>query len=103
MIGVTMGDSSGVGPEILLKTVNERTLQEPFVVYGDIAVLARASRELNIPTELRGIERLGDYAPDEINVVNHRLMREADVTPGKLNTLSGKASREYVISAAKAA
>ncbi len=53
ILGITMGDSSGVGPEILLKTAASGQLTVPYVVYGDLAVLARANRELNYGVELR--------------------------------------------------
>jgi 4-hydroxythreonine-4-phosphate dehydrogenase len=38
-LGVTMGDSSGVGPEILLKAAYAGELKADFAVYGDAAVL----------------------------------------------------------------
>jgi len=92
IFGITMGDSSGVGPEILLKALAGGLLSVPVKIYGDRAVLARANRELGFGVDL-----------DALDIVDHALMREEDVTPGKLNALSGRAAREYVISAAKAA
>lgn len=38
-LGITMGDSSGVGPEILLKAFQEGRLTEPFVAFGDVGAL----------------------------------------------------------------
>ena len=46
MFGITMGDSSGVGPEIVLKAAAAGALRHPFVVFGDAAVLERANRDL---------------------------------------------------------
>lgn len=88
--GVTMGDSSGVGPEILLKAA--RAIPAPFVVYGDRAALERCNRELNIGADLAAMR-----------IVDHGLLAETDITPGAINAKSGHAAREYVISAAKAA
>ena len=39
LYGITMGDASGVGPEILLKAFANGELRWPFVAYGDLAAL----------------------------------------------------------------
>ena len=43
LIGVTMGDSSGVGPEILLKAAN--VIPVPYVVYGDLVPLQKLNED----------------------------------------------------------
>ena len=87
--GITMGDASGVGPEIVLKAARNGELRYPFVVYGDRAVLERANRELGYGLALG----------TEIPVVDHGLLTEADVRPGELSAASGQAARAYVVSA----
>ena len=37
--GITIGDASGVGPEILLKAFAAGQLRQPFVAYGDLEAL----------------------------------------------------------------
>ena len=37
--GITMGDSSGIGPEILLKAFVQNRIHVPFVAFGDLTVL----------------------------------------------------------------
>jgi 4-hydroxythreonine-4-phosphate dehydrogenase len=91
-LGVTMGDSSGVGPEILLKAAAGAALPAPYVVFGDSAVLRRCARELRLEAVLESME-----------VLDHGLLREDDVTPGRVSAKSGSAAREYVISATRAA
>ena len=91
-LGITTGDSSGVGPEILLKAIRDGELRRPFCVFGDRAVLDRANRDLGFGVNL-----------DALEIIDHKLMAAADVTPGKLNAASGHAAREYVVSATKAA
>src|SRR3954466_7196029 len=103
MLGITMGDSSGVGPEILLKAAAARAIDAPWVVYGDTAVLETCNNRLGFGLELRDVTTPAEYIPGAVNVVDHKLLRAADITPGQLNAASGKAAREYVISAAKAA
>jgi 4-hydroxy-L-threonine phosphate dehydrogenase PdxA len=46
ILGITMGDSSGVGPEILLKSFAAGKIRYPIVIYGDLAALqSRPSRK----------------------------------------------------------
>ena len=101
--GITMGDSSGVGPEILLKAAKNAELRYPFVVYGDLAVLVRADRESGYGLGLRKASAPRDLRSGYVNVIDHGMVGEAEVQPGVLSALSGRAAREYVISATKAA
>lgn len=97
-----MGDSSGVGPEILLKAASRGELTHPFVVYGDLAVLKRANRELGYGLRLASVTSLQNLEPGCVNIIDHGLLSEADIRPAQLSQASGRAAREYVISATKA-
>lgn len=101
--GITVGDSSGVGPEILLKAHVNGEIAQPFVAYGDIEALRFYNESLGYRAVLKQISSPNERAPGVLNVIDHGLMKATDVTPGKLNRKSGHAAREYVISAAKAA
>jgi 4-phospho-D-threonate 3-dehydrogenase / 4-phospho-D-erythronate 3-dehydrogenase len=101
--GITMGDSSGVGPEILLHAAASGQIHVPWVVYGDLAVLRRCARQLGFLIEVRSCSRPEDAQRGCVNVIDHAMLNEDDVTPGQLNAASGRAAREYVISAARAA
>lgn len=50
-LGITMGDPSGIGPEICLKALNmlARAGRHRFILYGDIAHLEQTARALDIP------------------------------------------------------
>lgn len=100
IFGITMGDSSGVGPEILLKAAKAGELSQPFVVYGDLAVLDRCNASYGL--KLRACVTPTDCADGFVNVIDHGLMRAADVRPGELSEVSGRAARAYVVTAAKA-
>jgi 4-hydroxythreonine-4-phosphate dehydrogenase len=102
ILGITMGDSSGVGPEILLQAARNQELSHPFVVYGDLAVLARCNRELGYGLTIVPVSSPGARLEGAVNVIDHRILREDDVRPGGLSAISGRAAREYVVSAAKA-
>jgi len=102
-LGITMGDSSGVGPEILLKAAKAGELQYPFAVYGDAAVLERCARQLEIPVSIHCAAGPADLAPGRLNIIDHGMMSADEVTPGRINGKSGSAARAYVVAAARAA
>ncbi|MBL8240752.1 MAG: 4-hydroxythreonine-4-phosphate dehydrogenase PdxA [Bryobacterales bacterium] len=100
-IGITIGDSSGVGPEILLKAAHENRIPVPYVVYGDLAPLARLNERYGLP--LHAITSPAEYRQGTVNILDAQLLQPADLTPGRINAKSGHAAREYVIRATRAA
>ena len=96
-----MGDSSGVGPEILLRAAKENRIPAPYIVYGDMAPL----RTLNAPSglDLRAVNCVADCVEGAVNVIDEQALRPEDLTPGRINKASGAAARDYVIRATKAA
>ncbi len=103
LIGITMGDSSGVGPEIILKTFRDREIPQPCVVFGDLAVLDYCNRHLGYDVALRPAQSPRDLARGLLNVIDFGLLREADILPGRISRASGSAAREYVVRATRAA
>src|SRR6266446_5561030 len=101
--GITMGDASGIGPEVLLKAFANGELHRPFVAYGDLTALRLYNERLGYGVALRGIARPSEYRAGDLNVIDHQLLRHADITPGKLSEKAGSAAREYVVSATHAA
>ena len=102
--GVTMGDSSGVGPEIVVKAFRNRELcPHPVVVFGDYDVLDRANRQLGYQAPLRRAQSPADCQPDALNILDLGLLRGEDVRPGEISAPSGAAARQYVVAATRAA
>ncbi len=101
VFGVTVGDASGIGPEVLLKAYKEGRIRVPIVAYGDLSALDYYNKLLSYEVPLRSIRSVGEFSPDALNVIDHGLLTE--VTPGALSAAAGRAAREYVISASKAA
>jgi len=90
--GITLGDSSGVGPEILLKAFSQDQLPRPFRIFGDRAVLSYYNEKLALGVQV-----------DTLDVQDPGLLRSSDVHPGQLSRQSGAAARQYVVDATKAA
>jgi 4-hydroxythreonine-4-phosphate dehydrogenase len=70
IIGITMGDPVGIGPEIIVKAL---CMEEPFkacrpIVFGDRAVLEKTIDLLSLPAEVQVLERIpeGGYLPRRI-------------------------------------
>ena len=103
IFGVTVGDSSGIGPEVLLKAFKEGRIHVPVVAYGDLAALAYYNSLLHYEVPLRTIRHVDEFAPGSLNIINHARITDSQITPGLLNAASGSAAREYVISASRAA
>ena len=97
--GITIGDPSGIGPEILLKS----SLSQPILAFADFDVLAFYNDLLGYNIPLRKIAAPAEYHPGALNVIDLGLMQREDVRPGKLDRKSGHAAREYVIAATRAA
>jgi 4-hydroxythreonine-4-phosphate dehydrogenase len=90
--GITLGDSSGIGPEILLKAYSEDQLPRPFRVFGDRGVLEFYNDELALGVPLA-----------DLDIEDPALLSRSDVQPGRLSAKSGAAARHYVVDATKAA
>lgn len=68
-LGITLGDPTGIGPELLVRLLAAEPLPGPAVLYGDAGVLARTAAALRLPwpppaadLELRAVSAL---SPDE--------------------------------------
>ena len=103
IFGITMGDSSGIGPEIVLKAFQAGEIKHPVVVYGDLAALEHYNRLLGLNVPLRKIATPGQHLPGALNVIDHGMLRGGDIRAGQLSRASGAAARAYVVSATKAA
>ena len=103
LFGVTMGDSSGVGPEILLKAFGEGKVKVPIVAFGDLEALEYYNDRLACGVSLRKIAMPREFSAGPLNVIDAGVMSRQDVSVGKLSAKSGHAAREYVVAAARAA
>jgi 4-hydroxythreonine-4-phosphate dehydrogenase len=101
--GITIGDTSGIGPEILLKACAAGELTWPFVAFGDLEALRFYNDKLRYGITLRPVNGASDYQPGALNIIDQHSISYNEITPGKLNEKSGAAARDYVVSATRAA
>lgn len=100
-MAVTMGDASGVGPEILLRRFAAGKLGDDVLVYGDAAILAAGARLLDVDVAVNAVGRSRQAKDGCLNVVDLGLLSATDLTPGQTNAGAGAAAREYVARATR--
>ncbi len=107
LIGITMGDAAGIGPEIIVKSLKEETIYQLClpVVIGSGEVMRWSAQQFWPQTEIRAIVSV-DEARGElgtIDVLDMRNLKLEDVAIGSVCAASGKAAMEYVIESAQLA
>jgi 4-hydroxythreonine-4-phosphate dehydrogenase len=99
-IGITMGDAAGVGPEIIAKTLADRSWYERCrpIVIGDASIMRRAVELVHSEQTVRTVEDLETWqpAPQYLDVDDRKLLRPEDVPFGKLSARAGDAAYRYL-------
>ncbi|GAE35499.1 4-hydroxythreonine-4-phosphate dehydrogenase PdxA [Halalkalibacter akibai] len=106
IIAITMGDASGVGPEIIIKALQSKKVYEmarPLVI-GDVKILKREVRHLGIELNLRVIEDPDDgmYQQGTVDVIDLDLVPE-DLPYGQVSAKAGHAAYCFIEKAVKLA
>jgi len=97
-IAITMGDPAGIGPELIVKVLADKTVYEkcrPFII-GDAAVLRDICRVVGAELTFSTIENLAEarFSPPEIDVLHPAGLQLEQVTWGKLAPEMGEAVAE---------
>ena len=100
IIGVTMGDPAGVGPEIACKMFAERTIYDfcrPLIV-GDSACLNEGMKVGKVTLQLNSIQRPreGKFVPGIIDVIDLHNVDVKQLKMGEPQAMAGKACVEYI-------
>ena len=101
IIGITMGDPAGIGPEISIKAFNKPELYErcqPLLV-GDASVLTyylKEHPELNLAVNLIQNPKDGKYEYGTIDLIDLAVVDMADFEIGQVSTTGGDAAFQYV-------
>ncbi len=101
VIGISMGDPAGIGPEIIVKALNNKRIHaqcQPIVI-GDITILKKAMKFLEVPLDIVTVDHPSKAINDSklISIINASDLKE-DVTSLAAPTYeSGKAMENYII------
>ncbi|MBF0224586.1 MAG: 4-hydroxythreonine-4-phosphate dehydrogenase PdxA [Desulfobacterales bacterium] len=100
IIGITMGDPVGIGPEIVLSGLNNKNIYELCnpVVFGDVKVLEYAQSIIKGNVNLNIIENVqkGVYQPGTIDIVNCSNINVNKDFWGKPNVQTSEAMMGYI-------
>ncbi|PZR22166.1 MAG: 4-hydroxythreonine-4-phosphate dehydrogenase PdxA [Flavobacterium psychrophilum] len=72
IVGISIGDLNGVGPEIILKTFEDNRMLEfcTPVIFGNVKVLSFIKKNFELTCNLHGIDTLDQMVIGKINVLN---------------------------------
>lgn len=101
LIGITLGDPAGIGPEITVKALANHSLYERCrpVVIGDASVLKAAAGIVGRPdVRIHAIEKPSDgiYTPGCIDVIDLKAVDPEKLQMGKVSAMAGEAAFQYV-------
>jgi len=101
LLGLTMGDPTGVGAEIIVKALHSSPHR--VVVIGDAAVMRAAAKITGIPVEIRGIREISEaeFKERAIEVVDLGNVDMDKLVRGKVSSMGGSAAFDYVEMAAR--
>jgi len=100
VIGITMGDPTGIGPEIIVKALS---MKEPFeacrpIVFGDREVLSRAIQMQHLPSTLEVVEEIPEdgYLPQKIFLFSLSQLVIPSLHFGQPDRACGEAMVKYI-------
>ena len=96
LIGITVGDACGLGPEILVRSVAGNHLLHPYVVFGDLEALEFARDKLNLNLAFHPVTSVEQAKPKRLNVFDCRQLRQTDIIIGRISAKAGRAAVKYV-------
>ena len=101
-IAITMGDPSGVGPELCLKLLEDfetLNLCQP-VIFGSAEILELAANELNLnpPKSILSYESWQSLGTvdSKVQLIDIKNMKSNELMKGQVSVESGQASLEYL-------
>ena len=98
ILGITMGDPAGIGPEITARVCASPDMPAPAVVLGDPVILTRAISALRLDLKIREIRKPDEALFDEAGIVNLIPLSDlpANLPHGEVQAACGQAAYSYV-------
>ncbi len=94
-IGITMGDPTGIGPEIIVKALSKEDLFRICrpIIFGDPAVLLQAIQREALPIQIVGTDKVPEegYEPGKIFLMASSQLEIRTLVPGKPDRMCGQA------------
>jgi 4-hydroxythreonine-4-phosphate dehydrogenase len=103
IVGISIGDMNGVGPEVILKTFEDNRMLEICtpVIFANVKIVSFLKKSYNLTANIQGIDKIEQLVPGKINVLN--VWREGvNLDIGKLDDVVGKYAIKSFQTATKA-
>ncbi len=97
IIGISLGDYNGIGPEVILKTLKDNQLNNICtpVIYASMRIVNQYKTLLKMTDwNLFGIQRADQANPKATNIVTCWIDPQEEIEPGKVTAQAGKAAFE---------
>ena len=97
LFGITMGDPAGVGPEIIVKALADKSIYTAeYVIYGAADILKYYADLLNISLEITQIDNIDEFEQGAVNVIDPAGLGMDEYTIGELSAKCGHAAYLYI-------
>jgi 4-hydroxythreonine-4-phosphate dehydrogenase len=100
VLGITMGDPAGIGPEVTAKALADAAVRKAAraVVIGDARVMAAAARVAGLDLAVRPVGRMSDATgvSGRVEVMDLANADPAAFAVGRVSALCGRAAYEYI-------
>jgi len=100
ILGITMGDAAGVGPEIIDKALAKKefyNIARPIVI-GDASVIEDALKVAKVKVDINSVKDVSKakYEHGAIEVIDLKNIRLSELKMGQVQAMAGEASVKYV-------
>lgn len=99
VLGITMGDAAGVGPEVIVKALMDKKIYQQAcpIVFGDKKIMQRAVKIIGADLRCRSIKSINEGGTEYgiIDIVDLDNLPE-DLPFAKVDGRAGKAAYEYI-------
>jgi len=96
MIGITLGDPNGVGPEILLRAYDKKKIMKDYFAIGDFEVVQFCNKYLNVNAPINKMKIHSDFKEGFLNILDIGILSEKEITIGQVAAKGGYASLKYI-------
>jgi len=100
VLGITMGDPAGIGPEIAVKALAAPMVRKAAraLVLGDARVIRDAARLARVDLAVRPLTRVADasWAADQVEVLDLANADPGAFAIGRVSAVCGRAAYEYI-------
>ncbi len=103
VVGISIGDLNGIGPEVVLKSLENPILLELCtpVIFANVKLLSFLKKEWQLTQNFNGIDHLDQIVLGKINVLNV-WKHNFEINFGQIDPASGKLSVDSFVAATKA-